>query len=59
MSRYVYLPLPNGQEIHVKLDDEGVVIDLWEDGEVIESTYEMYQEMGYEVTFTPMHEDDL
>lgn len=35
--------------IAVKLDDEGVVVDAWQDGEVIASTYELYSEMGVQV----------
>ena len=37
--------LNDGKEIVVKLEDEGVVIDVWQDGEVIDSTYKFYQEM--------------
>jgi hypothetical protein len=44
-DQYVYLKLDDGSEIHVKLDDEGVVIDHWVEGEVQESTWREYQEM--------------
>ena len=44
-NRYVYLHV-KGMTIHVKLDDEGVVVDAWEEEEVIASTYELYTDMG-------------
>ena len=48
-DRYIYLHLDGGQ-IHVKLDDEGVVVDaIGEDGESIGSTWKLYSEMGIEV----------
>tara|TARA_R100000963_G_C4586443_1_gene65335 strand:+ start:146 stop:376 length:231 start_codon:yes stop_codon:yes gene_type:complete len=62
LDRYVYLhiePTANlaeqGVTVHVKLDDEGVVVDAWHepadavDG-AIASTYKLYSEMGVEVT---------
>jgi len=48
-ERYIRLHLDGG-EIHVKLDDEGVVVDaIGEDGEIIGSTWKLYDEMGLEV----------
>lgn len=48
-DRYIYLHLDGGQ-IHVKLDDEGVVVDaIGEDGESIGSTWKLYSEMGIEI----------
>ena len=48
-DRYIYLPLAGGQ-LHVKLDDEGVVVDaIGEDGESIGSTWKLYSEMGIEI----------
>ena len=49
-DRYIRLHLDGG-EIQVKLDDEGVVVDaIGEDGEIIGSTWKLYNEMGLEVT---------
>ena len=49
-ERYIRLHLDGG-EIHVQLDDEGVVVDaIGEDGEIIGSTWKLYNEMGLEVT---------
>jgi len=49
-ERYIRLHLDGG-EIQVKLDDEGVVVDaIGEDGEIIGSTWKLYDEMGIEVT---------
>ncbi len=47
-DRYVSLNV-DGLVVDVKLDDEGVVVDAWQDGEVIASTYELYSEMGVQV----------
>ena len=48
-ERYIRLHLDGG-EIHVKLDDEGVVVDaIGEDGEIIGSTWKLYDEMGIEI----------
>ena len=48
-ERYIRLHLDGG-EIHVKLDDEGVVVDaIGEDGESIGSTWKLYSEMGIEI----------
>ena len=48
-DRYIYLHLDGGQ-IHVKRDDEGVVVDaIGEDGESIGSTWKLYSEMGIEI----------
>ena len=61
--RYVYLELPeHGLEVHVKLDDEDVVVDVWsqDDGNsgegVIASTYKLYQEMGVDVAMEKIEE---
>ena len=35
--------------ISTKLDDEGVVIDVWCNDECVASTYKLYSEMGVEV----------
>ena len=48
-DRYIRLHLDGG-EIQVKLDDEGVVVDaIGEDGEIIGSTWKLYNEMGIEI----------
>ena len=48
-ERYIRLHLDGG-EIQVKLDDEGVVVDaIGEDGEIIGSTWKLYNEMGIEI----------
>ena len=53
LDRYVYLYLDYGLDgcgttISVKLDDEGVVVDAWSDGECVASTWKTYDEMGVE-----------
>ena len=59
LDRYVYLHIDyndwsaekeeKGMTIHVKLDDEGVVVDAWQEDEVIATTWKTYNEMGIEV----------
>ena len=47
--RYLRLRIPNTDlEVHTKLDDEGVVIDVWKKGcdEPIATTWKMYDEFG-------------
>ena len=48
-ERYIYLHLEDGIQIHVKLDDEGVVVDAWSKNEVIATTCKPYDEMGIEI----------
>ena len=63
-DRYVYLncfgsiqqndfqTFPTGEgspiSIAAKLDDEGVVIDVWQEDECVASTWKTYDEMGVE-----------
>jgi len=59
LDRYVYLHIDyndwsaekeeKGMTIHVKLDDEGVVVDAWSDDECIASNWKTYNDMGVEV----------
>jgi len=42
---YVEMYDPSGRRIQVKLDDEGVVIDIYDGDECVDSTYKFYQEM--------------
>tara|TARA_R100000008_G_C3432015_1_gene90107 strand:- start:98 stop:319 length:222 start_codon:yes stop_codon:yes gene_type:complete len=59
LDRYVYLHIDyndwsaekeeKGMTIHVKLDDEGVVVDAWQEDEVIATTCKTYNDMGIEV----------
>ena len=57
LDRYVYLQVdppfsgspPDGITIHIKLDDEGVVVDAWQGDEVIATTCKTYNDMGVEV----------
>ena len=58
MNRYVSLNV-DGLVVDVKLDDEGVVVDAWQDGEVIASTYELYSEMGVQVKEIDDEQDDV
>ena len=57
-AKYVYLHVSTGLDsdfkhtsvtIHVKMDDEGIVVDAWQEDEVIASTWKTYADMGFEV----------
>jgi len=52
-DRYLMLDLNvDGREIgyiQVKLDDDGVVVDVFKEGQSIGSTWKTYAEMGVEV----------
>ena len=39
----------SGATVHVKLDDEGIVIDAWSLDDCIASTWETYHDLGVEV----------
>ena len=66
-DRYLYLNLdpmvllvdgnPTGVTIHVKLDDEGVVVDAWADNECVASTWKTYEEFGVVVKQATGQED--
>tara|TARA_Y100000310_G_scaffold175516_1_gene175547 strand:- start:672 stop:959 length:288 start_codon:yes stop_codon:yes gene_type:complete len=67
-DRYLYLNLdptvvwgsdntPSGVTIHVKLDDEGVVVDAWADDECVASTWKTYEEFGVVVKQATGQED--
>ena len=55
LDRYVYLHVdlrsrrPAQMTIQVKLDDEGVVVDAWQEDESIASSWKTYNDMGVEV----------
>lgn len=44
---YVTVPVPDlGISVQVKLESEGVVVDVWKDDEVIATTWKLYDEMS-------------
>ena len=58
LDRYVYLqhiePCDRGMgnlpiTVNVKLDDEGVAVDAWQEDECFSSTWKTYNDMGVEV----------
>jgi len=58
LDRYVYLHIDpkwtnleqdKGITIHVKLDDEGVVVDAWQEDEHLDGCWKFYNDMGIEV----------
>ena len=59
-ERYLHLPLEieapvgsysfkQGVEVQVKLDDDGLVVDAFMEGQSLGSTWKTYSEMGVEV----------
>ena len=60
LDRYVYLHIDyddwsaekeeSGITVHVKMDDEGIVVDAWAgEDECIATTHKLYRDMGVEV----------
>ena len=56
-ERYLALDV-NGLHIQVKLEDEGVVLDVFDDGEVIATTYKFYNEFGVSIAEHPADKGD-
>ncbi len=48
-ARYLHLEIGDEIEVQVKLDDDGVVVDAFMEGESLGSTWKTYSEMGVEV----------
>jgi len=49
-DKYLNLILKEyGLQVVVKMDDEGIVLDVWKDKDVIATTWKMYDEFGVEV----------
>ena len=48
-ARYLRLEIGDEIEVQVKLDDDGVVVDAFTEGQSIASTWKTYSEMGVEV----------
>ena len=49
MNKYSYLNC-KGLEIQVKMEEEGVIIDVFEDDDCIATTCKTYEEFGLKVT---------
>ena len=47
-ERYLSLDV-DGLHIQVKLEDEGVVLDVFKDDDVIATTYKFYNEFGIKI----------
>lgn len=47
-ERYLSLDV-DGLHIQVKLEDEGVVLDVFKDDDVIATTYKFYNEFGLKI----------
>jgi hypothetical protein len=50
-KRYIHVEFADGYVAQVKLDDEGVVLDVFVDDHVVASTWRTYDEIG--VTLVP------
>ena len=46
--RYVWLTVGD-VSVSIKLDDEGVVVDAWQNDECVASTWKTYHDFGVEV----------
>ena len=48
-NKYINLPIANNMEVQVKVEHEGIVVDVFEQEEVIATTYKFFHELGIEV----------
>lgn len=49
----------NTHFVEVKMTDEGIVIDIWDNEDVLDSTYLYYSEMEYETQAAPISFDNI
>ena len=47
-NKYIHLSV-GGMEVQVKIEHEGIVVDVFEQEEVIATTYKFFHELGMEV----------
>ena len=48
-NKYINLPISVDMEVQVKVEHEGIVVDVFEQEEVIATTYRFFHELGIEV----------
>ena len=48
-NKYINLPISNDMQVQVKVEHEGIVVDVFEQEEVIATTYKFFHELGIDV----------
>jgi cytochrome c-type biogenesis protein CcmE len=48
-NKYINLPISNDMQVQVKIEHEGIVVDVFEGETVIATTYKFFQELGIDV----------
>tara|TARA_R100001132_G_C3244020_1_gene73689 strand:+ start:20 stop:199 length:180 start_codon:yes stop_codon:yes gene_type:complete len=48
-NKYINLSIADGMDVIVKVEHEGIVVDVWKNESVIATTYKFFNELGIEV----------
>ena len=48
-NKYINLPISNDMQVQVKVEHEGIVVDVFEQEEIIATTYKFFNELGIDV----------
>jgi len=48
-NKYINLPIADGMDVIVKVEHEGIIVDVWKNESVIATTYKFFNELGIEV----------
>ena len=48
-NKYINLPISNDKQVQVKVEHEGIVVDVFEQEEIIATTYKFFHELGIDV----------
>ena len=48
-NKYINLPISNDMQVQVKVEHEGIVVDVFEQEEIIATTYKFFHELGIDV----------
>ena len=48
-NKYINLSIADGMDVIVKVEHEGIVVDIWKNESVIATTYKFFNELGIEV----------
>lgn len=48
-NKYIDLPISNDMQVQVKVEHEGIVVDVFKQEEIIATTYKFFHELGINV----------
>tara|TARA_R100000808_G_C2137699_1_gene145783 strand:+ start:96 stop:275 length:180 start_codon:yes stop_codon:yes gene_type:complete len=48
-NKYINLPISNDMQVQVKVEHEGIVVDVFKQEEIIATTYKFFHELGINV----------